>query len=93
MWCDDSDDHDCGEPVVTLLDGHVVLLGVFRLVRSLLASGHTITITLGGEVEITPPVSEDTWWILESNRGDTEAVLDAEDTTLMLPRNPAETVH
>jgi hypothetical protein len=75
-----SDDAYEQKPVITLLDGQVVLRAIFDLVRTLRASGYTITIVGNGdEVQVSPRIHENAWAILDSNWQDVSAVLDAED--------------
>jgi hypothetical protein len=69
---------DYGEPVIVLLDGQVVLRAVLEHVRWLQAKGHTIQIDDDTAVRIAPDVPHDTWYVLDSNWRDVEALLDAD---------------
>ena len=87
---------DAGEPTIELLDGQIVLLAVFDLVRTLRAQGYTIAI-VADEVRVTPKVHENAWHVLDGNWADVEAVLEELDatepqnTTIVLAAR--ETVH
>jgi hypothetical protein len=87
-------DYDTEEPTIELLDGSVVLRGIFDLVRDLQAKGYTITIDADSEVSTVPEVHEDILWVLASNRSDVEAVLDSERPSTAVAVTPtATTIH
>lgn len=84
------------EPTIELLDGQVVSRAVYETVQGLRAQGYVIAVE-NGEVRVTPTVHENAFHVLDSNWGDTQAVLEAlnateaRDTTIL--RTARETVH
>ena len=64
------------EPRVTLANGARVLIGTYVTIIDLIVSGHTITVTDGGVLPITPRISDDWYDTLDRTAIDVKAILD-----------------